>query len=157
MSDHSKISLNDMFGFDQSQLDAMANLGADLYEQGRTKEAAIIFEGLIALADTYYGYAGMGAILLAQERFDEAVAYLTRAVELNSGDPTVRANLGEALLKKGQFNEAAAEFEKALNLDPNKKNPGAIRARAILQGMEAAEGEMGRLRALVEASQAAKA
>ena len=157
MSDNSKISLNDMFGFDQSQLDAMANLGADLYEQGRTKEAAIIFEGLIALVDSYYGYAGMGAISLSQERLEEAVAYLTKAVELNPGDPTVRANLGEAFLKKGRFNEAAVEFETSLNLDPNRKDPGAIRARAILEGMEAAEGEVGRLRALVEANQAARA
>jgi len=156
MSDNSQVSLNDLFGFDQSQLDAMANLGADLYEQGKTKEAAIVFEGLIALTDSYYGYAGMGAISLSQEKCDEAVAYLAKAIELNPGDPTVRANLGEALLKKGRFNEAAAEFEKSLNLDPNRKNPGTVRARAILQGMGAAGSEMDRLRGLVEGSQAAK-
>jgi Flp pilus assembly protein TadD len=51
-------------------------------------------------------------------------------------DPTVHANLGETLLRLGRFEPAAAEFDKALQLDPEQKDPGANRARAILSGMK---------------------
>jgi Flp pilus assembly protein TadD len=74
---------------------------------------------------------------LREARIDDAIAHLRRAAELNASDPTVHANLGEALLRKDAFDEAAAEFTKALDLDPEETDPGANRARAILQGMRA--------------------
>ena len=146
---NTRISLNDLFGFDSTQLDAIAVLGSNLYEQGRSRDAAAIFEGLIALdVNNYYGYAGMGALALSEEKLDEALDYLQTALRLNSDDPTVHANLGETLLRKAQFNEAAIEFEKALKLDPDKRDPGANRARGILQGMEAVINEVDRLNKL---------
>ena len=145
----SGVSWNDIFGFDSSQLDAFAVLGSNLYEQGRTSDAAAIFEGLIALdAYNYYGYAGMGAVALCEDKLDEAFNFLQTAARLNPEDPTVHANLGETLLRKAQFNEAAAEFEKALKLDPDRRDPGANRARGILQGMQTILNEADRLNKL---------
>ena len=138
-SANTRISLNDFLGLTSTQLDAIAILGSNLYEQGRPAEAATIFEGLIALdANNYYGHAGMGALALSEEKLDEALEYLKTAARLNPNDPTVHANLGETLLCKGQFNEAAVELEKALKLDPDGRDPGANRARGILQGVQAA-------------------
>jgi tetratricopeptide (TPR) repeat protein len=138
-----------VFGFDSSQLDTLAVLGSNLYEQGRSKDAAAIFEGLIALdANNYYGYAGMGALALCEEKLDEALDYLQTAAQLNPQDPTVHANLGETLLRKAQFSEAAIEFEKALKLDPERTDPGANRARGILQAMQAVLNEAERLNTL---------
>jgi cytochrome c-type biogenesis protein CcmH/NrfG len=148
--------LNDVVGLDSSQLDALAILGSNLYEQGRSRDAATIFEGLIALdANNYYGYAGMGALALCEEKLDEALDYLQTAAHLNPDDPTVHANMGETLLRKAQFNEAAAEFEKALKLDPDQRDPGANRARGILQGMHAAIKEMDRLNKLADSGKGA--
>jgi tetratricopeptide (TPR) repeat protein len=132
-----RISLSQMFGFAKQEVEAIAALGFQLYEQGKVSDAESIFNGLIALdSQVYYGYAGLGAMALAEEKLEESVRWLTRAVELNPDDPTVHANLGEALLRQAKFTDAANEFQKALKLDPNETDGGANRARAILGGMQ---------------------
>jgi tetratricopeptide (TPR) repeat protein len=131
-----RVSLSHMFGLAKQEIEAIAALGFQLYEQGKVADAESIFNGLIALdSHVYYGYAGLGALALADEKLDEASRWLTRAAELNPQDPTVHANLGEALLRQSKFDEAAEEFQKALQLDPKAADPGANRARAILNGM----------------------
>ena len=140
-----RASLNEIFGLQRSEIDAIAALGFQLYEQGKGKDAEALFNGLIALdSQVYYGYAGLGAMALAEEKLDEAVRCLTRATDLNPNDPTVHANLGEAYLRQAKFSEAAAEFQKALQLDPNETDLGANRARAILSGMQIVVGELQR-------------
>ncbi len=126
-----------LFGLTQGELDAIEVLGFQLYEQGRTVEAQTIFQGLIALdRRMYQGFAGMGAVALAEQKLEQAAEWLMQAVERNTNDPTVQANLGETLLRLGRFEPAAAAFERALQLDPEKKDPGANRARAIVAGMK---------------------
>lgn len=127
-----------LFGLTKTELDAIEVLGFELYQQGRNREADAIFDGLIALnSRMYQGYAGKGALALAEERLEEALNWLSQAAERNTNDPAVHANLGETLLRLARFGEAAAEFEKALALDPEQTNPSANRARAILAGMSA--------------------
>ena len=131
-----QVSLSQLFGLANQEMEALALLGFQLYEQGKAADAESIFNGLIALdSQLYYGYAGLGALSLAQEKLDEALRWLARAAELNPKDPTVHANLGEAFLRRAKFEEAAGEFQKALALDPAAGDPGANRARAMLDGM----------------------
>ena len=131
-----RVSMSRMFGLASQEIEAIAMLGFQLYEQGKVADAETIFNGLVALdSHVYYGYAGLGALTLAEEKLDEALRWLTRAAELNPNDPTVHANLGEALLRQTRVEEAAEEFQKALSLDPGATDPGANRARAILNGM----------------------
>jgi tetratricopeptide (TPR) repeat protein len=137
---------NSLFNVGTQQIQAMAALASNLYEQGQNRNAESIFQGLIALDDnSYYGYAGMGALALSEERLEEALSYLQKAAELQPKDPTVRANLGETLLRQARFREAAEQFEKALTLDPGEHDPGANRARAILEGMEVVLAEYQRM------------
>jgi tetratricopeptide (TPR) repeat protein len=125
-----------LFGLSKAELDAIEVLGFELYQQGRNQEAEAIFDGLIALnGPMYQGYAGKGALALAEQRLEEALEWLSQAAERNTDDPAVHANLGETLLRLGRFPKAAAEFEKALALDPAEKNASANRARAIVAGM----------------------
>src|SRR5690349_18728885 len=92
--------LSAIYGLTKNELDAIEVLGFELYQQGRTEEARTIFDGLIALNEhLYHGYAGKGALALAEEKLDEAASWLTQALERDSGDPTVHANLGETLLR----------------------------------------------------------
>jgi tetratricopeptide (TPR) repeat protein len=131
-----RVSLSQMFGLAKQEIEAIAALGFQLYEQGKVGDAESIFNGLVALdSHVYYGYAGLGALALAEEKLEEASRWLTRAAELNPEDPTVHANLGEALLRQAKVEDAASEFQKALSLDPDETDPGANRARAILSGM----------------------
>lgn len=132
-----RVSLSQLFGLAKQEIEAIAVIGFQLYEQGKVGDAELIFNGLIALdSHVYYGYAGLGALALAEEKLDDATRWLTRAAELNPEDPTVHANLGEAFLRQARVEEAAAEFQQALTLDPGAADPGANRARAILNGMK---------------------
>jgi tetratricopeptide (TPR) repeat protein len=132
-----EISLRQVLGVEKQEIECIAAFGFQMYQQGRTEEAQKIFDGLIALDNNiYYGYAGRGAMALVDEKLDDAVRWLTRAAELNPSDPAIQANLGEALLRQGNFREAASVLQVALKLDPDKKNPSANRARAILLGMQ---------------------
>src|SRR5262245_7582900 len=125
----------------QEQLDGMATLGFKMYQEGNLEEASKIFDGLLVVArESYYGYAGLGAVALVKDPpdLDGAIANLTMAIELCPDSPTLHANLGEALLRNRQLSESAEEFRKAIEMDPDKKDPGANRARAIIEGLSVA-------------------
>lgn len=129
-------TVNDLIGLGEPQVQAIAVLGFQAYEQGRAEEAKTIFEGLTALdSKSYFGYAGLGAMALADGDLDAAVENLNQAIERNSNDPSVYANLGEALMRKGDVEGGAAAFQTALELDPDGADPGANRARAMLRGI----------------------
>ena len=139
-------TINTLTGLSKEQSDAIAALAYRYYEQGKMHEAEVLFEGLVAVDPAlYYGYAGLGAMALREEKLDVAVDQLTRAAALKPQDPTVYANLGEALLRQAKLPEAATEFKLALKLDPNQNDPGANRARAILHGMGLVVTEMQRV------------
>jgi tetratricopeptide (TPR) repeat protein len=86
--------LGAMVGLNENQIKSMAALGYNLYQQGKLKEAGIMFKG-VAASDTnaYYGFAGVGAVALAMKPADlqTAFTYLTRAVELKPDDADIPA------------------------------------------------------------------
>ncbi len=140
--------LKDVFGLDQRQIQGLAALGYNLYQQGKFKEAGTIFRGLIAADEkSYYGYAGLGALYLAHNPPDlkRAQENLLKAAELNPEDASVQANLGEVLLRQAKFDESAKLFKKAMELDPKQHDPGANRARAIVGGMNTVISELQRI------------
>jgi tetratricopeptide (TPR) repeat protein len=128
----------------QQQIDSFASLGYNFYQQGKFDEAKKIFDGLTLVEpDSFYGFAGLGALELAKNPpdLDNALANLHKAVELNPNSASIRANLGEVLLRQAKLQEAVAEFNKAMELDPEKKDAGANRARAMLTGLRIATEE----------------
>ena len=140
------LALNSAIGLAPKQIEAIAMIGYQAYEQGRSEEAKAIFEGLTALdAKSYYGYAGLGAISLADQNLLDAIEQLKKATDLNPKDATVHANLGEAYLRNSELDKAGQQFRAALTLDPNGSDPGANRARALLQGMQIVLNEVERL------------
>ena len=62
----------------------------------------------------------LGIDLLAPtKRFDEAIAELRRAEELDPLSPMIGANLGVAILFTRRYDEAIAQYKRVLSLDPN--------------------------------------
>lgn len=58
--------------------------------------------------------------LLAEDgRFDEAIAYYRRALEIDPQFDDARSNLGNALVAQGKIEEAFAQYREALRLNPN--------------------------------------
>jgi len=128
-----------VLGVSENQIQALAVLGYNLYQQGKLGEAETMFRGIAALDNkSYFGFAGLGAVALAKRPPDLDTAYsnLSRAVELKPTDATVQANLGEVLLRQGKVEDAKPYLEKAFQLDPGHKDPGANRARAIVGGLD---------------------
>jgi tetratricopeptide (TPR) repeat protein len=139
--------LSDVFGVSDTQLQGIAALGYNLYQQGKLKDAETLFRGLVATNDkSWYGYAGLGAVALAKQPADLKAAQenLETAAKLNPKDPSVQANLGEVLLRQAKFDDAAKQFQRALELDPQQKDPGANRARAIIGGLNSIMAEVQR-------------
>ena len=65
--------------------------------------------------DVLHGYS---LYLQADERFEEAVAVLERAITLDPLNLPVRDYLGKAHTSCGQYDEALAQFDRVLELDP---------------------------------------
>jgi tetratricopeptide (TPR) repeat protein len=128
-----------VFGISEEQVQAVAMIACHQYEQGKLENAEKLFGGVTAMDDTYsIGYAGLGAVAMAKKPPDLATAFtnLSKAVELNPNDATVQANLGEVLLRQGKLEEAKPHLEKAFQLDPERKDRSANRARAIVAGLD---------------------
>src|SRR5262249_16134237 len=139
--------LSDVFGVSDTQMQGIAALGYNLYQQGQLKDAETLFRGLVATNDkSWYGYAGLGAIALAKQPADLKTAQenLETAAKLNPKDPSIQANLGEALLRQAKFEEAAKQFKRALELDPQQQAPRANRAGATVGGLNSIMAEVQR-------------
>jgi tetratricopeptide (TPR) repeat protein len=59
-----------------------------------------------------------GEALLNEDKVDEAIPHLQKALQLNPGYVEAHNNLGNALLRQGKLDEAISQFQTALKLDP---------------------------------------
>jgi len=75
---------------------------------------AIALDGNYATAHHWYGL-----LLMALGRFDESVAQLRRAAELDPFSVIIQSNLSRAFLSARQFDRAVEESRKAVALDPS--------------------------------------
>ena len=97
-------------------------LGSLLYERGDHAGAEQAFRRSIALQpDAVTGYANLNAVLLRQDRADEALRVLQQGLQVRPS-ATLYANLGNALFLRGDYVAAAAAFEHAVS--PVRGAPG---------------------------------
>src|ERR1019366_4687184 len=78
--------------------------------------------------------ANLGRALLAQEKFDEAIPHLERALSAGGETAELQNSLGIALAEKGRVDEAIPHFEKAVALDPANGDAHANLGRAYAAG-----------------------
>jgi Flp pilus assembly protein TadD len=127
-----------VLGITDEQVKAFAALAYNQYQQGKYDDAEILFRGVTSLdSNAFYGYAGLGAVALARKPPDLSAAYdsLSKAAELKPDDPTIQANLGEVLLRQGKLSDAKMHLEKSFQSDPDHKDPGVNRVRALVAGL----------------------
>lgn len=131
-----ELSWNAYFGLGFDVLEAMAAYGHNLYSQGRIDDAERIFEGLKTIdRNSYFGYAGMGAIWLQRGDFARAETELRQAIELDPGQACLRANLFEALLRQSKLDEAVAAYQAARELDPQGQDISVNRAGHLVAAL----------------------
>jgi len=114
------------------EMAALAEQGYLKFKRGKFDDAEMIFKGLSAINDqnSYY-HTMLGAIYQKLEKFADALAEYTIAIEINPNDITAFVNRGEIYSKMGYFEEPLEDFEKAIALDETEKNPWAIRAKHL--------------------------
>lgn len=119
-------------GVSMEQAYAMAELGYNLFNQGKFEDARKIFEGLIVLNpfDGYF-HAMLGAVFARQNKPEEALRAFNIAAGLEPKDSQVFVNRAEIYLRTGKFEEALSDLRQAIEIDPEGNNPAVIRARAM--------------------------
>ncbi len=125
-------TLSEALGIEPKEVASLINTGFVYYEQGRMKEARILFEG-ISLLDSLnpYVHSILGSIYQKQQKYNESIASYTIAINLFPEDIHALTNRGEVYLNQGKIVEAADDFEQAIKLDTDKKHPAANRARLL--------------------------
>jgi len=149
-----EMKLKDLHAISGPEIIYIAEMGYNLFQQGRYKDAKVIYEGLIALdPDIWYFHAALGAIQLEakeagleDEEFslEFALKHLNRSLELNPQDIASCVNRAEVYLYQAKILEAVNDLKAAVEMDPEGKNEQGLRARRLAQEMLTAiesEGE----------------
>jgi tetratricopeptide (TPR) repeat protein len=69
--------------------------------------------------NNYIMHNNLGAVLLKNNKVDEAVEHFQTAVEINPNYYKAANNIGRVFAQKGLYDQAIAEHKKVLALDPN--------------------------------------
>lgn len=130
------ISLQEISGMKDSDVNAVIAVGVLMYQQGRRQEAAEIFRGAVLLnRKNALAHSALGTVLTAEGKYDEALTALNEAIKLDPEDIASYVNRGEIYLKQADFKSASEDLRKAVELDPDQTDPAANRARAIIVGI----------------------
>ena len=76
-------------------------------------------------------YAQLGVIYSVQHKYQEALAAVDRAVDLNPSDARALEARGSALMWLGRAEAALASFDSAERFDPGGRSAGGVFARAL--------------------------
>jgi eukaryotic-like serine/threonine-protein kinase len=106
---------------DDKLAEAYASLGIatwaydwDFQESERLLKQALALNNNYAQAHEWYAY-----VCASQDRYDEAVASMNRALQIDPLSPSLLTMMSFILYNAGEFAGAATAIERALELDPN--------------------------------------
>ncbi|HEY6945051.1 MAG TPA: tetratricopeptide repeat protein [Candidatus Acidoferrum sp.] len=112
---------------DPQNVKAADNLGLSLAGLGRNEEAAAAYNQAIAwqaqsLKKNPGPYIDLGSLLIDENRPQEAITFLLRAIEIAPRESRAHELLGKAYTRVEDFPKAQAELEKAVGLSPQAAN-----------------------------------
>ncbi len=81
----------------------------------------------ISIKPTSRLHLTLGTVLWFQERNDEAIAEMTKAIELDSKSTDAYAGLGNVYVSSGEKEKALAAYKQAVDIDPNHRAKFMIR------------------------------
>ena len=105
--------------FDNSDYDIVYNCANLLYEQGQHGEAAKILLSNPYAKTNHKTFYLLGEICIAQDNFNKAIEYYSKAVKLNPRNPLYYYSLATAYSVNGFLKEAEENYHNAVKLSPN--------------------------------------
>ena len=131
-----EITARELFALNDQTIQALADHGYMLYENGKYRKAAVVFEALSAFDNANPNYQKiLGSIYQLQGHWDAAYYRYTLAVKSQPNDIPLLVNRGEVLLKLGRNKEATEDLKNAILLDRNNNDPASRRARILLSSI----------------------
>jgi len=109
---------------DPKNVKAEDNLGLTHQALGHSDEALAAFRSAIAwqsqlLKKNSGPFINLGTLFLEQNQLEEAVPYLSEAVEISPDEPRAHEQLSKAYSRKNDLEKAQSELEKAVSLSPD--------------------------------------
>lgn len=116
---------------EQNHPQALAYLGDIEMKKTNLDEAlTVLCKAVSEKNDIRLAYIDMGAVLIQQKQYPEAVAALRRAVELDPAQPDAHYRLGRAYQAMGKATESQKEFAKVRELHEKSDEPLSLKISA---------------------------
>ena len=129
-----RVSLRQIVGLSPEELYAIASQGYFMFLQGKTEQARVIFEGLVAIdpRNAYY-YRALGAIYWRLKEAPKALKQFTYAIRVAPGEISSYINRAEIFVGQQLFDRARADLRHAIAHAGRHEEPLINKARAILR------------------------
>jgi len=109
--------------------------GYALYRQGRNRDAAVIFEGLVSLRpNDIYCLESMAALYVLLGDYQRALAHLNTILTLDPNHTGARARSREVWWRLGRYDQAQHDYER---IETYGDTAQAARLRFLLQSAPA--------------------
>lgn len=131
-----EITAQQLFALNDDVMQALAEHGYLLYEQGKYRTAAVVFEALSSIDNANPDYQKLlGSIYQIEGQWDAAYYRYSLALRAEPDDIPLLVNRGEVLLKLGRNKEASDDLRGAIDRDYEGTDPAARRARVLLDAL----------------------
>ena len=133
--DESLVLLKQLVTSDPNDFQAWAELGTVFLMKKDLSEAEKAYQQSIHVRPKFYlALMNLGRVRMMQQKFDDAIPILSRAVAVRATSADANFYLGEAYLQIRKGSKAVAYFYEALKLDPVGKADAHLRLAALYNG-----------------------
>ncbi len=129
-----RVTLKQIVGLSDEELFAIASQGYYMFLQGKSEQARVIFEGLVAIdpKNPYY-YRALGAIYWRLKDSGKAIKQFTYAIRVSPNDISSYVNRAEVLVAQRDFEGAKSDLEHAIAHGRANDTALVRKARAMLR------------------------
>jgi len=130
-----KATLKQIVGLNEEEMYSIASQGYLMFLQGKTEQARVIFEGLVAIdpKNAYY-YRALGSIYWRLKKPKRAIKQFTYAIRVSPAEISSYINRAEVHVANKDFDAAKKDLRIALSKGTNdvENAPLVNKARAMM-------------------------
>ncbi|AKD24809.1 TPR repeat protein [Polynucleobacter duraquae] len=116
----------------QDLVSRLVEQGFTLHQQGRFKEAQVLYEQALILQPNHLDALQLlGTLFTQTKQFTKAVDFLTKAIQVNPNFVDAYSNRGIALQELQRLDEALASYDQAIAIKPDYAEAHSNRGNAL--------------------------